>query len=161
MENTTNGLSQYEQFKINAMHAKRASGTAIGALAVGVGAAVAAIAAGAWAGSKAKAAKDVAEARVDATQRQLDTMLRLYEAERSERISGDQTITQTVTDTLSGQQASNLTAQQQSDLSAVNSVMIDTFKDAITGRSSLNPTPVNIYSAPQPCGCPGCGCGQR
>ena len=47
-----------------------------------------------------------------------------------------------------------------SRLSAVQSVMNQTFSDAVTGKSSLNPTPVTIYSAPAPCGCPGCGCGQ-
>ena len=153
-----NGMTPYEQFKVGHIQSKRASGTAIGALAVSVGAAVLAVGAGAWAGSRARAAKEVAEARVEATQRQLDTMLRLYEAERAERINGDQTITQTVTDTVSGSQQGTLTAQQMSELSAVNSVMQQTFADAITGRSSLNATPVQIYSAPQPCGCPGCGC---
>ena len=36
-----------------------------------------------------------------------------------------------------------------------------TYEDFVTGRASLNPTPVSLYSAPQPCACPasGCGCG--
>ena len=48
--------------------------------------------------------------------------------------------------------------EQAAELSAVNSVMTKTYEDFVTGRASLNPTPVSIYSAPQPCACPGCGC---
>jgi len=163
------GMSPYEQFKVGAIQSHRASGTAIGALAVGIGAAVAGV--GAWifapmygsakaaqARESAIAAKEQATLLAAGTQRQLDQLTALYAAERSERINGDQTITQTITDTVSGSQQGSLTAQQQSELSAVNSVMQQTFADAITGRSSLNATPVQIYSAPQPCGCPGCGC---
>lgn len=170
MGNGHDGMSPYEQFKIGHMQSKRASGTAIGALSVGVGAAVLGI--GAWlfggmygnaksaqAREAAHAAKEQATLLAAGTQRQLDQLINLFAAERAERISGDQTITQSVTDTVSGSQQGTLTAQQASELSAVNSVMQQTFADAITGRSSLNATPVQIYSAPQPCGCPGsCGC---
>lgn len=163
------GMTPYEQVKIGYMQSKRPSGTSIGAISVGVGAAVVGV--GAWifgsvyANAKAKEAKETAVAakelsavRNEATQRQLDQLTALLGAERSERLQGDYTISQTITDTVSGQQASTLTAQQAAELSAVNSVMQQTYSDFVTGRASLNPTPVSLYSAPQPCSCPGCGC---
>jgi hypothetical protein len=94
-------------------------------------------------------------------QRQLDQLTNLFAAERQERINGDVTLNQTITDTVSGQQASTLTAQQQAELAAsqaTQQVMTQTYSDFVTGRASLNPTPVSLYSAPQPCACPGCGC---
>ena len=78
--------------------------------------------------------------------------------ERAERIAGQTTISQTITDTISGQQSASQSQQTSVD-NAVSQVMSQTFSDAITGRSSLNATPVQIYSAPQPCGCPATGCG--
>ena len=109
----------------------------------------------------ALAAKEIATLQNGATQRQLDQLTNLFAAERQERIAGDQTITQTVNDTVSGSQQGTLSAQQAAELSAVNSVMTQTYSDFVTGRASLNPTPVSLYSAPQPCACPasGCGCG--
>jgi hypothetical protein len=92
----------------------------------------------------------------------LERLIGTVAAERAERIAGDFSITQTVNDTVSGSQQGTLTAQQAAELAAsqaTQQVMTQTFADAITGRSSLNATPVQIYSAPQPCGCPGCGCG--
>ena len=89
---------------------------------------------------------------------QISSLANLLGTERAERVAQGTTISQTITDSISGTQSSSLTAQQAAELSAVNSVMQQTFSDAITGRSSLNPTPVSIYSAPKPCDCPGsCG----
>ena len=167
------GLSPYEQVKLDHMTAKsHTSGIGVAGLVLGtVGTAVGV---GAWlfggmygnakanqAKEVAVAAKEIAALQNGATQRQLDQLVNLFAAERAERISGDQNITQTITDTVSGQQASTLTAQQAAELSAVNSVMTKTYEDFVTGRASLNPTPVSLYAAPQPCSCPasGCGCG--
>ena len=117
---------------------------------------------GAWifapifAASKANGAKELANAQFAANNAQISALANLLGTERAERVAQGVTLTQTVTDTVSGSQQGSLTAQQASELSAVNSVMQQTFSDAITGRSSLNATPVQIYSAPQPCGCP-CG----
>ena len=155
------GMTPYEQFKVGHIQSKRASGTAIGALAVGVGAAVLAIGAGAWAGSQASKAKEVAAAKNDGLRDLIQTLAGSLAAERSERIAGDVTLTNTVNDSVSGSQQGTLTAQQAAELAAsqaTQQVMQQTFADAVTGRSSLNATPVQIYSAPQPCGCPGCGC---
>lgn len=157
------GFSPYEQVKIGHMQSKRASGTAIAGLCVGIGAAVLAVGGSAWAVSKAQNAKDVAIAKNDGLRDLVQTLAGTLAAERAERINGDQTITQTVNDTVSGSQQGSLTAQQAAELAAsqaTQQVMQQTFSDAITGRSSLNPTPVNIYSAPQPCGCPCGGCGR-
>ena len=166
------GLSPYEQYKVGYMQAKKPSGVAIAGLTVASVGAAAAI--GAWifgplygnakagqAKEVALAAKEIAALQNGATQRQLDQLTNLFAAERAERINGDQTITQTVNDTVSGSQQGTLSAQQAAELSAVNSVMTQTYSDFVTGRASLNPTPVSLYSAPQPCACPasGCGCG--
>ena len=165
------GLSPYEQYKVGHMQAKsHTSGVAISGLVLGtVGTA---IGVGAWlfggmygnakanqAKEVAQSAKELANVQIAASQRQLDQLTALLASERSERLQGDYTISQTITDTVSGQQASNLTAQQAAELSAVNSVMQQTYSDFVTGRASLNPTPVSLYSAPQPCGCPATGCG--
>ena len=168
-----NGLSPYEQYKVGYMQQKQhTSGIGVAGLVLGtVGAAVGI---GAWifgptyANAKANQAKEVAVAakelanvRIEASQRQIDQLTNLFAAERQERIAGDVTLNQTITDTVSGQQASTLTAQQQAELAAsqaTQQVMTQTYSDFVTGRASLNPTPVSIYSAPQPCACPGCGC---
>lgn len=167
------GLSPYEQVKLDHMTARNhTSGIGVAGLVLGtVGTAVGV---GAWlfggmygnakanqAKEVALAAKEIATLQNGATQRQLDQLTNLFAAERQERIAGDQTITQTITDTVSGSQQGTLSAQQAAELSAVNSVMTKTYEDFVTGRASLNPTPVSLYSAPQPCACPasGCGCG--
>lgn len=167
------GLSPYEQVKVGYMQ-NRNHTSGIGVAGLVLGTVGTAVGVGAWlfggmygnakanqAKEVALAAKEIAALQNGATQRQLDQLTNLFAAERAERINGDQTITQTVTDTVSGSQQGTLTAQQAAELSAVNSVMTQTYSDFVTGRASLNPTPVSLYSAPQPCACPasGCGCG--
>lgn len=176
------GLSPYEQFDMARHQAKKPSGVAIAGLTVASVGAAAAI--GAWifaplygnakagqAKEAAQSAKELAAAQYQAalqllqtqnqnTQATIDRLISSVAAERNERIAGDLNITTTINDTQSGQQAASQTQTTAVD-NAVSQVMSQTFADAITGRSSLNATPVQIYSAPQPCGCPGgCGCGQ-
>lgn len=165
------GLTPYEQYKVGYMQQKsHTSGIGVAGLVLGTVGTAAAV--GAWifgpmygnakanqAREVAISAKELANVQIAASQRQLDQLTSLLASERSERLQGDYTISQTVTDTVSGQQASNLTAQQAAELSAVNSVMQQTYSDFVTGRASLNPTPVSLYSAPQPCACPASGCG--
>ena len=167
-------MSPYEQFKVGNMQ-QRSHTSGIGVTGLVLGTVGTALAVGAWifapiygnsranqAREAAQAAKEQASILAAGTQRQLDQLASLFAAERQERISGDVTLNQTITDTVSGQQASTLTAQQAAELAAsqaTQQVMQQTFTDAVTGRSSLNATPAQIYSAPQPCGCPGsCGC---
>ena len=166
-------LSPYEQVKLDHMAAKsHTSGIGVAGLVLGTVGTAAAI--GSWifgpmygnakaaqAKEVAVAAKEIATLQNGATQRQLDQLTSLFAAERQERIAGDVTLNQTITDTVSGQQASTLTAQQQAELmasQATQQVMTKIYEDFVTGRASLNPTPVSLYSAPQPCSCPGCGC---
>ena len=177
------GMTPYEQVKLDYMSAKKPSGVAIAGLTVASVGAAAAV--GAWifgplfgnakagqAKEAAQSAKDLANAQYNAalqlmnsqnanTNATLDRVVRALERETDARVSGDVNLTQTITDSVSGQQASTLTAQQQAELAAsqaTQQVMTQTYSDFVTGRASLNPTPVSLYSAPQPCACPGCGC---
>ena len=158
------GLSPYEQYKVGYLQQKNhTSGVGIAGLVLGTVGTAAAI--GAWifgptySNAKANGIRDLANARYDATQNTLGQLTSLLAAERQERIAGDVTLTNTVNDSVSGSQQGTLTAQQAAELSAVNSVMSQTYADFVTGRASLNPTPVSLYSAPQPCACPASGCG--
>ena len=167
----SNSMSPYEQFKVQNMQAKsHTSGIGVAGLVLGTVGTAAAV--GAWifgpmygnakanqAKEVAVAAKEIANVQIAASQRQIDQLTSLFAAERAERIAGDVTLTNTVNDSVQGSQQGSLTAQQAAELSAVNSVMQQTYSDFVTGRASLNPSPVCLYSAPQPCNCPNsCGC---
>ena len=171
LKSLENGMSPYEQFKTQHIQTKsHTSGIGVAGLVLGTVGTAAAI--GAWifapmyGNAKAGQAREVAIAAKEtatllsaSNQRQLDQLTNLLGAERAERIAGDVTLTNTVNDSVSGSQQGTLTAQQAAELSAVNSVMQQTYSDFVTGRASLNPTPVSLYSSPQPCGCPATGCG--
>lgn len=174
LKSLENGMSPYEQFKTQHIQAKsHTSGVGIAGLVLGsVGTA---LAVGSWifaptyANAKANQAKEAAQAAKEIAAAQnaglrdiVTTLAGTVAAERAERIAGDVNLTNTVNDSVSGSQQGTLTAQQAAELAAsqaTQQVMQQTFADAVTGRSSLNATPVQIFSAPQPCGCPGCGCG--
>ena len=177
-------LTPYENFMMGYKQQKaHTSGVGVAGLVLGTVGTAAAV--GAWifaplyasakssqAKEVARGAKEVAAAQYGAmlqlmnqqnanTNATLDRLIATVAAERAERIAGDVTLTNTVNDSVSGSQQGTLTAQQAAELAAsqaTQQVMQQTFADAVTGRSSLNATPVQIYSAPQPCGCP-CGCG--
>ena len=177
-------MTPYENFMVGYKQQKaHTSGVGVAGLVLGTVGTAAAV--GAWifaplyasakssqAKEVARGAKDVAAAQYGAvlqlmnqqnanTNATLDRLIATVAAERAERIAGDVTLTNTVNDSVSGSQQGTLTAQQAAELAAsqaTQQVMQQTFADAVTGRSSLNATPVQIYSAPQPCGCPGCGC---
>ena len=157
------GLTPYESFKVGEMQSRRPSGTAVAGLVLGtVGAAVGI---GAWifapifSNAKANGVRDLANAQFNANNAQIAALTGLLSTERAERVAQGVTLTQTVTDTVSGSQQGTLTAQQAAELSSIQSLQQTLLTDAVTGRSSLNPTPVSLYSAPAPCNCPGCGCG--
>ena len=149
-----NGFSPYEQVKIGYMQNKKASGTAIAGLAVGIGAGVAAIGGWLWAGSQAKAAKDLAIAKNDGLRDLVSTLATTVAAERGERIAGDLNITATINDSVQGSQSGTLTATQQAELSQAQQLMFG----LSTGEYSRNPQRVAIYQDAQPCPCP-CSCG--
>lgn len=152
------GLSPYEDYKIADMVSRKSNGGTVTALVLGSVGLAAAL--GAWvfgpmvSNSRANGVRDLANARYDATNAQIATLANLLGTERAERVAQGTTISQTITDSISGQQSSTLTAQQAAELSSIQSLQQTLLTDAVTGRSSLNPTPVSIYSAPQPCGCP-------
>ena len=155
------GFSPYESYKVSEIASRRPNGTAVAGLVLGtVGAA---LGVGAWifapifSNAKANGIRDLANAQFNANNQQLALLANLLSTERSERVAQGTTISQTITDSISGQQSSSLTAMQQSELSSMQSLQNTLLTDAVTGRSSLNPTPVTVYSAPQPCACPGCG----
>ena len=156
------GMTPFEQFMMAEKTSRhRAGGTAITGLVLGcVGTA---LGIGAWifAPIYANARAKAAEAQNAGTSALLNQMAGLLNNERAERVAQGMTITQTITDTISGQQS---TSQSQSQTSAIDNAvsqsMYQAWNDAISGKSSPNPQPVMLYSAPQPCGCPGCGCGQ-
>lgn len=180
------GLTPYEQFDVARHQAKKPSGVAIAGLTVASVGAAAAI--GAWifgplyGNAKAGQAKEAAQAAKEQaalqyqaalnllnqqsanTNATLDRVIRGLERETDARVAGDINLTNTVTDSQTGSQASQLSALQQAELAAsqaTQQVMTQTYSDFVTGRASLNPTPVSLYSSPQPCACPasGCGCG--
>ena len=177
------GLSPYEQVKLDYMSAKRPSNVAVTSIVFGgaalVGVAASMIYGGMYANAKSKEAKEAAlaaekvgNAQYNATLQliaqgnantkdNIDRLLLGLQRETDARVAQGVTMTQTINDTISGQQSGSQTAQvsQTSAIdTSVQQIMTQTFADAVTGKSSLNPTPVMIYSAPQPCACPGCGC---
>lgn len=154
------GLTPYESFMVSEKTSRRSSGNAVAGLVLGsVGTA---LAVGAWifgpifGNAKSNGVRDLAAAQFAANNQQIAQLANLLGTERAERVAQGTTISQTITDSISGQQTSQLTAQQAAELSSIQSLQQTLLTDAVTGRSSLNPTPVSIYSAPQPCGCP-CG----
>jgi hypothetical protein len=149
-----NALTPYEQVKLDYMSRKsNTSGLGIAGLTVGVGAGIAAVAGTLIACSAAKNAKDVAIAKNDGLRDLVQTLAGTLVAERTERIEGDRTLSISINDTLSGQQSGQLTASQIAQQEQAQQLQFG----LMTGKYSENPQKVMIYSAPQPCGCPGCG----
>ena len=161
------GMTPYEQYMVSHKESKKPSGVAIAGLTVGSVAAAAAVTAwifgGTYANAKAKeakeaanTAKEVAIAKNDGLRDLVQTLAATVAAERAERIQGDVNITQSVSDTISGQQStSQATSVENSAMATAYNQIIS---DRLTGRSSLDAQPVCIFSAPKPCDCPGCGC---
>ena len=161
------GMTPYEQYMVGYKQSKRPSGVAIAGLTVASVAAAAGVTAwifgGTYANAKAKEAKEAAQSAKELSQadyagvdKRLDNIGALLESEVNRRIQGDVNITQSVADTISGQQStSQATSVENSAMATAYNQIIS---DRLTGRSSLDAQPVCIYSAPQPCGCPGCGC---
>ena len=161
------GLSPYEQVKLDYM-SNRNHTSGIGVAGLVLGTVGTAIGVGAWlfggmyGNAKANQAKEVAigakelaNAQIGATQRQLDQLIQLLATERQERLQGDQTITQTITDTVSGSQQGSLTAMQQAELSNAQQLILG----LQTGKYSENPQRVTLYQDARPCPCPAGGCG--
>ena len=133
------GLSQYEQIKVGNM-TRRTSGTAIAGLVVGVGAVVAAVGVGAWATAKASEARRVAIAKNEGTEALLNRLAVQYDQymsqERAERLQGQITLSQSITDTISGQQSASQNQSTSVD-NAVSQVMSQTFSTALFCTTAL------------------------
>ena len=176
-------MTPYENYMMTHKESKKPSGVAIAGLTVGVVGAVAGVTAwifgGMQAAAKGNQAKEVAIAAKELASTQYTAALQLMTAQNNDtkanidrlllglqretdaRVNGDTTISQTITDTISGQQSGSQSASLSQTTAidqTMQQIMTQTLEDRISGRSSLNPTPVMIYSAPQPCACPGCGC---
>ena len=158
-----NGFTPFESFMVAEKQSRRPSGTAVAGLVLGtVGAAVGI---GAWvfgpvvANNRSRGIEKLVDVTNANTQSTLDRLITALASERAERVAQGTTISQTITDTISGQQSSTLTAQQAAELSSIQSVQQNLLNQAVLGNLSENPQKVQIYSAPQPCACPGCGCG--
>lgn len=173
-------MTPYENYMMTHKEAKRPSGVAIAGLTVGVVGAVAGVTAwifgGMQANAKGKEAKEAAyaaekvgNAQYNATLQliaqgnantkdNIDRLLLSIQRETDARVAQGTTISQTITDTISGQQQGSQSQSTSVENSAYATAMNQIVSDRLTGRSSLDAQPVCIYSAPQPCGCPGCGC---
>lgn len=154
------GLTPFESFMMAEKSSRRPSGTAVAGLVLGSVGAAAAI--GAWifgpviASQRAKGVEKLVDVTNANTNYTLNRLAILLDQERGERVAQGTTISQSITDSISGSQSSTLTAQQAAELSSIQSVQQNLLNQAVLGNLSENPQKVQIYSAPQPCGCP-CG----
>ena len=160
-----NGFSPYEQMKLQHMQSKsHTSGIGVAGLVLGTVGTAAAV--GAWifgptyanaksnqAREAAIAAEKIANVQIQASQRQLDQLTALLATERNERLQGQTTISQTITDTISGQQSSALTANQAAELSAINTATNNVMTGLMTGQYSQNPMRVVRVSGQRECPC--------
>ena len=156
------GLSPYEDYKISDMVSRRPNGAAVTGIVLGSVGLAAGI--GAWifapifANAKSNGVRDLANAQFAANNAQIASLANLLGTERAERVAQGVTMTQTITDSIAGTQSGTQSQSQTTAIdNTVQQIMQQTFSDAVTGRSSLNPTPVSIYAAPRACNCPGCG----
>lgn len=146
-------MSSYEHFKIANDSAKRPSGTSIAAITIGSAALLTGI--GAWIFGGVYAAQGA-----KASQRDIDRLAQLAIAERAERVNYQGAVNKTIIDISSGALAgatSAALAGANSSSNAYSQAEAQIVADRLTGRSQLCPTPVSLYSSPQPCGCP-CSC---
>lgn len=153
------GMTPYETIKV--AHMSNRGDKAVGIVGLVIAGVGAVVGASGWiyANSQAKRAQEVAAAKNDATQQQLNLLTNLLSAERNERIAGDRTLSISINDTVSGQQSGQLTASQV----ATNDATAQILTGVMTGRYVEKPQPVALYQDARPCSCPasnGCGCGQ-
>lgn len=156
------GLSPYESWKISERTSRRPSGAAVAGLVLGSVGTAAAV--GAWifgpviAANRAKGLEKVIDVTNANTNNTLNRLASLLDLERSERVAQGTTISQTITDTISGQQQGSQSQSTSVENSAMAQATAQLLTQSLLGNLSENAQKVQIYSAPQPCGCPG-GCG--
>lgn len=156
------GLTPYENFMVTEKVNRRSSGNAVVGLVLGSIGTV--LAAGAWifapifANSRAKGLETLVLTNKSNTDATIDRLATLLAAERNERVAQGVTMSQTITDTISGQQQGSQTQATSVENSAMAAATTQLLTNAMLGNLSENAQKVQIYSAPQPCNCPGCGC---
>lgn len=151
------GLTPYESFKIADMSSKRPSGGTVTAIVLGgIGTA---LGIGAWifgpviSGQRAKGIERQIDLNNANTNYTLNRLATLLDQERGERVAQGTTISQSITDSISGSQSSTLTAQQAAELSSIQSVQQNLLNQAVLGNLSQAPQKVAIYQDATPCGC--------
>ena len=155
------GFSPYEMTKTAEMMSRRPNGGTVTAIVLGSVGTVAAI--GAWifgpviSGNRAKGIEKVIDVTNTNTNNTLNRLASLLDLERSERVAQGVTMSQTITDSISGQQQGTQSQATSVENSAMASATTQLLTQGLLGNLSENPQKVQIYSAPQPCGCPGCG----
>jgi hypothetical protein len=150
------GFSPYEQVKLQRMEAKRPSGLSIAGMVTSAAAVVGVVGVAAWATAKASEARRVAASENAGTAALLRQVTEQVVRDHNESITRDLNITNTITDTQSGSQASQLTASQI----ATNEATAQIVAGIMTGKYSENPQKVTIWQDAKPCTCnTGCGCG--
>jgi hypothetical protein len=154
------GFSPYESWKVSEITSRRPSGTAV--TGVVIASVAAALGVGAWifgpifSNAKANGVRDLANAQFNANNAQIASLASLLGTERAERVAQGVTISQSITDSISGQQSSNLTAQQAAELSSIQSVEQNLLNQAVLGNLAQAPQKVAIYQDAMPCGCNHC-----
>ena len=155
------GMSPYEHFIMTDKTTRRPNGASVAALVLGSVGTVAAV--GAWifgpviSGNRAKGIEKVIDVTNANTNNTLNRLAGLLDLERSERVAQGTTISQTITDTISGQQQGSQSQSTSVENSAMAQATAQLLTQSLLGNLSENAQKVQIYSAPQPCGCPGCG----
>ena len=157
------GLSPYESFKMSEIASRRPSGTAV--TGVVIASVAAALGVGAWifapifSNAKANGVRDLANAQFNANNAQISALANLLGTERAERVAQGTTISQTITDSISGQQQGSQSQSTSVENSAMAQATTQLLTQSLLGNLSENAQKVQIYSAPAPCNCPGCGYG--
>lgn len=155
------GFTPYESFLVADKASRRPSGTAIAG--VTVASVAAALAVGSWifgpifANSKANGVAALAVANQRNTDATIDRLTNLLAAERNERVAQGVTMSQSITDSISGQQQGSQSQTTSVENSAMAQATAQLLTQSLLGNLSENAQKVQIYSAPQPCACPGCG----
>jgi len=152
------GMTPFENYMVAHKEGKRANGVGITGLVLGSVGLLAAVTGWVYAGSQAKKVQEIANAQNNGTNALLNQTAALLAQERSERVNGDINLTATINDTVSGQQASSLTAQQQAELAASQVATQTVLTGLMTGEYQAAPKRVSLWQE-GPCACPATNCG--
>lgn len=139
------GMSPFEITTVAQKEGKRINGATTTAIVLAGGAIV--LGAAAWIGSAM-----YASAKNKGNERAIDLLATQALNERNERVGQNPRLV----DYINVQTGAFAGAGANSASSALAQAEAQIVSNALTGRMQTCPTPVSIYSAPQPCGCP-CG----